>query len=123
MSDTRDKAAEMVAGAMGYVLAKLSEDPDWIRRLSEAGAPNLEVALRDDAETFMHYRGRFILDDIVAVAARPLPDRMQIADEVSGIVVGSGYYSAPIGIDAALEVADAVLSLFTPDTTEENPNG
>lgn len=61
----------------------------------------------------------FIAGWDAAVVARPLPDRMQIADEVSGIVVGSGYYSAPIGIDAALEVADAVLSLFTTDTTEE----
>jgi hypothetical protein len=41
------------------------------------------------------------------------PTREQIVDEVSGIVVGSGYYSMSIGIDAAREVADAVLALLS----------
>ena len=38
------------------------------------------------------------------------PDRTAIADEISGIVVGSGYESVTIGIDAALEAADALLA-------------
>lgn len=37
-------------------------------------------------------------------------DRMAIADEISGIAVGEGYYSQTIGINAALEAADAVLA-------------
>jgi hypothetical protein len=36
--------------------------------------------------------------------------RMRIADEIAGIVVGEGYYSMTIGITAALEVADALIS-------------
>src|SRR5690606_21706700 len=37
--------------------------------------------------------------------------RDEIADEISGIVVGSGYYSTFIGIDAAQEAADAIMPL------------
>lgn len=35
----------------------------------------------------------------------------EIADEISGIQVGSGYYSTTIGIDAAQEAAVAVMPL------------
>ncbi|MCG7309713.1 MULTISPECIES: hypothetical protein [Brachybacterium] len=45
--------------------------------------------------------------------------REQIRDEVEGIVIGSGYYSIAIGIDAAGEVADAVLAVVQPATREE----
>lgn len=37
--------------------------------------------------------------------------RDELADEISGIVVGSGYYSTFIGIDAAQEAADAIMPL------------
>lgn len=33
-----------------------------------------------------------------------------IADEISGIVVGHGYYSTSVGITASLEIADAILA-------------
>jgi hypothetical protein len=36
----------------------------------------------------------------------------EIADEISGIQVGSGYYSTTIGIDAAQEAAAALMPLF-----------
>ncbi|WP_282847197.1 hypothetical protein [Microbacterium oxydans] len=36
--------------------------------------------------------------------------RTRIADEISGIQVGSGFYSTSIGSDAALEVADALIA-------------
>lgn len=35
----------------------------------------------------------------------------EIADEISGIQVGSGYYSTTIGIDAAREAATAIMPL------------
>jgi hypothetical protein len=38
--------------------------------------------------------------------------RLEIAGEISGIQVGSGYESVTIGITAALEAADAVLALL-----------
>lgn len=38
--------------------------------------------------------------------------RSDIADEISGIQVGTGYESTTIGIDAALEAADAILGRF-----------
>ena len=38
--------------------------------------------------------------------------RDEIADEISGITVGSGYYSTTIGIDAAQEAADAIMPLI-----------
>ena len=40
------------------------------------------------------------------------PTRSDIADEISGVVVGSGYYSNPVGIDAALEIAEILMSEF-----------
>lgn len=36
--------------------------------------------------------------------------RFRIADEISGIQVGSGYESTTIGITAALEAADALIA-------------
>lgn len=38
--------------------------------------------------------------------------RDEIADEISGIQVGSGYYATNIGIDAAREAADALLPIL-----------
>ena len=38
--------------------------------------------------------------------------RDEIADEISGITVGAGYYSTTIGIDAAQEAADAIMPLI-----------
>lgn len=39
--------------------------------------------------------------------------RYDIADEISGVVVGNGYYASNIGIDAAWEIADILLNEFT----------
>lgn len=36
--------------------------------------------------------------------------RIRIADEISDIVIGTGYYSTTIGINAALEAADALIA-------------
>ena len=40
------------------------------------------------------------------------PTRYDIADEISGVVVGSGYYASTLGIDAALEIAEILMSEF-----------
>lgn len=36
--------------------------------------------------------------------------RDEIADEISGVVTGEGYYSTAIGVDAAQEAADLILA-------------
>lgn len=81
----------------------------------------------DEAAAIAEYLSR------PAVAARPLPDRETIAAHLNAIHFdGNGCKTTgPNGCSncfgpspmSALEVADAVLSLFTTDTTEENPNG
>lgn len=81
--------AEAVEAAAGVLSAELPDEPMWsciviARTALEAALPFL----------------------------RPVPSRNEIADEVSGIQVGSGYYATLIGRDAALEAADAVLALF-----------
>lgn len=53
---------DMVAAAMGYVFAKLSEDPAWIGRMDRSGS--LQDAVMPDAETFMQHRGRFACTDL-----------------------------------------------------------
>lgn len=37
-------------------------------------------------------------------------NRIALADEISGVAVGSGYESTTIGIDAAMEAADLILA-------------
>ncbi|WOF23821.1 hypothetical protein N8K70_03835 [Microbacterium betulae] len=50
---------------------------------------------------------------LAAVGAPTAPaTREAVAEEISGIVVGTGYYSTTIGIDAARESADALLARF-----------
>lgn len=44
--------------------------------------------------------------------ARPLPTREQIADELSGWPIGTGYYQTQVAIDEARDMADAVLDLL-----------
>ena len=51
-------------------------------------------------------------DSLIAEGWRKMPSREEIADEISGVVVGSGYYSTQIGREAALEAADAILALM-----------
>ena len=51
-------------------------------------------------------------DALIAEGWRKMPSREDIADEISGVVVGYGYYSTQIGRNAALEAADAVLALM-----------
>lgn len=50
---------------------------------------------------------------VLAVISASPATRGAVADEISGIVVGSGYESVSIGITAALEAADALLAAFT----------
>lgn len=108
MSDTRDKAArEHFESTTGG---------HW------AGWPDSqqEDALQD-----------FIAGWDAAVAARPLPDRETVIQFIHDYSP-SGCAGASLGRNgiplASIEytlpgLADAVLSLFTTDTTEENPNG
>ena len=52
------------------------------------------------------------------------PTRYDIAEEISGVVVGGGYYSTQVGIDAALEIAEILISEFEigwKETTNEHP--
>ena len=47
------------------------------------------------------------------------PTRYDIADEISGVVVGSGYYSTQVGTDAALEIAEILMGEFEIGWKEE----
>ena len=51
---------------------------------------------------------RYTLD----VPARTLPTRDEIADELSGWPIGSGYYQTRVAMDEARDMADAVLELL-----------
>jgi len=58
-----------------------------------------------------------VRDLIVALSTPPADDvrealRSDVAGEISGIQVGTGYESTTIGIYAALEAADAILAQF-----------
>ena len=44
--------------------------------------------------------------------ARPLPTRDEIADELSGWLIWSGYYQTRVDIDEARDMADMVLALL-----------
>lgn len=44
--------------------------------------------------------------------ARPLPTRDEIADELAGWPLGSGYYTTSVLVDEAQAMADAVLALL-----------
>ena len=44
--------------------------------------------------------------------ARPLPTREEIAEELNGWPIGSGYYQTRVAIDEARDMADAVLALL-----------
>lgn len=44
--------------------------------------------------------------------ARPLPTRDEIADELSGWPIGTGYYQTTVATDEARDMADAVLELL-----------
>ena len=46
------------------------------------------------------------------VPARSLPTREEIADELSGWPIGSGYYQTRVAMDEARDMADAVLDLL-----------
>ena len=44
--------------------------------------------------------------------ARPLPTREEIADELNGWLIWSGYYQTQVTIDAARDMADVVLDIL-----------
>ena len=44
--------------------------------------------------------------------ARPLPTRDEIADELAGWPLGSGYYTTSVLVDEAQAMADAILALL-----------
>ena len=44
--------------------------------------------------------------------ARPLPAKDDIAEELTGWPIGTGYYQIQVAIDEARDMADAVLALM-----------
>jgi hypothetical protein len=58
-----DHTREMVGAAMGYVLAKLAEDPGWLHRMPLHGS--LHDAVAPDAEAFMNARGNIAVDFLI----------------------------------------------------------
>ena len=44
--------------------------------------------------------------------ARPLPTKEEIAEELTGWPIGTGYYQTQVAIDEARDMADVVLALL-----------
>lgn len=61
--------------------------------------------------TELHRRQARALAD-AGLLARPLPDRDEIAEELSGLPIGDGYYQSRVIMAEAREMADAVLALL-----------
>lgn len=74
---------------------------------AETGKFNTDSLIEEFLAEFSVKRPYFDQADDVREATRS-----DIADEISGIQVGTGYESTTIGIDAALEAADAIRAAF-----------
>lgn len=61
--------------------------------------------------TELHRRQANALAD-AGLLARPLPDRQELADELSGWPIGDGYYQTSVATAEARDMADAVIALL-----------
>ncbi len=64
----------------------------------------------------VHIEGMENTESNYGIEARLIQD---IADEISGVTVGSGYYSTDIGSDAAREAAELAMKIVHPVITSE----
>lgn len=94
--DSSDDERESLALAL---LAPRWPNGEFLAGITAKTIPMLVDAIQ--AAGFRRNRGRGPITD---------DERQAIADEISGIQVGSGYESVTIGIDAALEAADVILA-------------
>ena len=63
----------------------------------------------DERQTY-EIRAQALAD--AGLLARTLPTREEIADELSGWPIGTGYYQTRVATDEAQDMADAVLALL-----------
>lgn len=119
MSDTRDFKA-----SNGYIVFELADGQVCLTKPIAGSAFEQKMWMRpDEAAAIAEYLSR------PAVAARPLPDRETVELTVhqtlapNWMSVISALGSQEHYNEFLSDLADAVLSLFTTDTTEENPNG